>query len=128
MSDGDLHSWHRLEEIRARLGNATPGPWETVPTVGNAVIAPDADGGYWTDVADRIETEPDAAFIANAPADIAWLLAEVEGLREQVADAWDLGVRAGWAMSGEGWNAEYPGDIDPLDELNYPNPYREETT
>lgn len=68
------------------------------------------------------------AFIANAPADIAWLLAEVERLREQVADAWDLGVRAGWAMSGEGWNAEYPGDIDPLDELNYANPYREETT
>ena len=67
----------RIDAIRDRLAKATPGPWETVPTTGNAVASPDGDG-YWTDVADRIESEPDADLIANAPADLAYLLAELD--------------------------------------------------
>ena len=59
--------------------------------------------------------------------DVPELLAEVERLRDLLADAWDQGVRVGWGMSGEGWNGEYPGDLDPLAEANTPNPYRKDS-
>lgn len=52
----------RLNEIRARLDAATPGPYE------------------WHGC-----PPGDAAFLTNAPADIAWLLAEVERLAKRVA-------------------------------------------
>ena len=71
----------RLAEIRARVENATPGPWEAIPTADNAVVADDGDG-YWTDVADRIETEADAEFIAASRTDLPALLAAVEAVRE----------------------------------------------
>lgn len=70
----------RLAEIRARVDAATEGPWEVIPTVGNAVVADDGDG-YWTDVADRIETEADAEFIAASRTDLPALLAAVEAVR-----------------------------------------------
>ena len=86
----------RIDAIRDRLAKATPGPWETVPTTGNAVASPDGDG-YWTDVADRIESEPDADLIANAPADLAYLLAEMDKARAGLAEAWREGFSAGYA-------------------------------
>jgi hypothetical protein len=52
----------RLAEIRARLDAATPGEWPFGEMV-------------------RHLLPPDADLIAHAPADIAWLLAEVERLR-----------------------------------------------
>ena len=72
----------RLQEIRARLDAATPGPWNfgriagdwgSVHTHGrtNVVINSEDDGGY----------AADQDLIAHAPADIAWLLDEVERLR-----------------------------------------------
>jgi hypothetical protein len=71
----------RLAEIRARLaGLATPTPWDV-----------DVVRGSWTDsVVSQVEphaivaqwiVSTDAAFIASAPDDIAWLLDEIERLR-----------------------------------------------
>jgi ubiquinone biosynthesis protein UbiJ len=94
----------RIAEIRARLDAATPGPW----TMG---VDSDAEAWLWdamTDpyrggvhaigigapprgnrraqyIADVHEDEASADLIAHAPADIAWLLDEVDALRERVA-------------------------------------------
>ena len=58
----------RLQEIRARLDAATPGPWEVVCNTTSDVVGV-LDGDY-----------DDADLIAHAPADIAWLLEEVDNL------------------------------------------------
>lgn len=71
---------NRLQEIRARLDAATPGPWE--------------EGGFdrpWSVTAGRFvlderssaTRQADADLIAHAPADIAWLLDELERCREE---------------------------------------------
>jgi hypothetical protein len=77
----------RLEEIRARwkaVRSATP--WHTDET-GAAVVA--ADGttvathsvdGWWAGSGPQLHPE-DAAAIAAAPEDVAWLVAEIERLR-----------------------------------------------
>ena len=109
----------RIEEIRERLEKATPGPWED-----DGVNVTQANG-EWVDVTpSRVECmsycyggsvermkDDDRTFIANAPADVAFLLAEVERLEREKADAWDEGHRVG--MSG--W-------------LESVNPYRKEET
>ena len=74
----------RLAEIRARLDAATPGPWENTDdwSVVTAVVRqrskwlPD----YEMPVAD-VGQPVNADLIAHAPADIAWLLDEVEAAR-----------------------------------------------
>ena len=58
-----------LEPIKERLAAATPGPWDF------HIIPPEIGG---------MGTGADAEFIANAPEDIAALIAEVERLRGQV--------------------------------------------
>lgn len=93
----------RLAEIRARAENATEGPWEVIPTVGNAVVADDGDG-YWTDVADRIETEADAEFIAASRTDLPALLAAVEAVTKR-ADRWTSLDRPAGDDFHEGFNA-----------------------
>lgn len=62
----------RLQEIRARLDAATPGPWEK--TSPNVVVAAG-------DVVAGVPLTNNADLIAHAPADLAWLLDEVERLR-----------------------------------------------
>lgn len=72
-----------LEPIKARLAVATPGPWHVEPE--------DTACGSFVARMPGIYIEPehqhlapagnDAALIANAPADIAALVAEVERLR-----------------------------------------------
>ena len=57
-----------LDAIKGRLAAITEWPW--------IAFCEDAGG---------IKSEADAAFIANAPDDIARMLAEVERLREEVA-------------------------------------------
>lgn len=92
----------RLDEIRARLAAATPGPWTLFAAAAEsevmAVLKPgeprerivtmDADHYVVTlgvdecgdgDGPDRAVA--DATLIANAPADLAYLLGEVERLR-----------------------------------------------
>lgn len=77
-------------EIQARIDAATPGPWE-------AYNPGDGTARLWTvrdneDDAERLIHEPigyldwdNGVLIANAPADLAYLLARVATLEAQVA-------------------------------------------
>lgn len=71
----------RLQEIRARLDAATPGPWHVHP-VGSIEVRRLDYSGF---VVARANHDDDADLIAHAPADLAWLLAEIDALRERVA-------------------------------------------
>lgn len=75
----------RLDEIKARLEKATPGPWAVAGRNGylNQVeIAPAIATAYGAGE----EVQANAALIAHAPADIAYLLGEVERLREVLTE------------------------------------------
>lgn len=70
----------RLNEIKERLRLATPGPWRTARAWrGERAFGPNPDTMYeWSAaegvmVVGRARAE-DAEFLANAPADIAYLL------------------------------------------------------
>jgi len=72
----------RIKQIRERLEAATPGPWTVLYDDGSLHGTPEEwfvnfDAHHDTTNIDR---EPDAAFIANAPADIAYLLERVKTL------------------------------------------------
>lgn len=83
----------RLEEIRARLDKATPGPWEArVNDLTDEVIIEHEQEYRWqvawiADTYKRDWAMPDADLIANAPADLAWALSEIERLSKIVEDA-----------------------------------------
>lgn len=86
----------RLDEIRARLAAATPGPWKNTGTGVNQdaewwYSVEDA-GGEW--VYDRAGVyacrEQDADFIAHAPTDMAYLLDEVARLLAELRAAREL--------------------------------------
>jgi len=89
MAGGDGDSDH-LAAIEARAQAATEGLWRAG---GSGVVA---DREY---VAMGVRTDPDAAFIANAPTDIAHLLALV---REQQAKLDRVLELAYWAGK-RGW-------------------------
>ena len=74
----------RLAEIRARLDAATPGPWFHYPGEPWVTNATDEPRIIVATVSPRM-TGDNADLIAHAPADIAWLLAEVERLQKRVA-------------------------------------------
>ena len=84
-----------LDPIRARLAAATPGPWERVPAIVSDTRPADCYDIWAADdwLCANIH-HTDAALIANAPADMAALLAEVERLRETVAHV--RGVAESW--------------------------------
>jgi hypothetical protein len=80
----------RLDEIRARLAAASPGPWERGA---NYLI-----GGIWIlhagpepedrrVVADLITRDEDSTLIGHAPADLAYLLDEVDRTRAALVEA-----------------------------------------
>ena len=92
----------RLDEIKARLGAATPSPWkaDTIENVGNNWLigtvlnaGSDQEGAQWIVTTDGLHAsectsggaEEDTQFIAHSPDDIKWLIAEVERLEEQLA-------------------------------------------
>lgn len=90
----------RLEEIRARAGSATPGPWfpwdrgvgwhiaitkNREQPWGMPKLLPE---GNDTDIGRR----EDAEFIAHARADVPWLCDEVERLASELAQ-WKCGRR-----------------------------------
>ena len=86
----------RVGEIEARLVAATPGPWKTVRY--DLSLYVEAESGELNPinlgyVGNRPEN--DAAFIAHAPADVAYLLAELrkahEALErvETLAERWE---------------------------------------
>lgn len=80
----------RLQEIRARLDAATPGrgPWRADADFQSENPTLRVITGTYPDTVRMVAATLDAAetkFIAHAPADIAWLLAEIDALRERVA-------------------------------------------
>jgi len=93
----------RLDEIEDRLYAITTGPWEHQP-YGDQNQNGDYCGGYILDghgeyliseVSDR-----DGPFIANAPTDVAYLLAELRKAHEALAAVEKLERR--WATLAEG--------------------------
>lgn len=91
-----------LEPINARLAAATPGPWHVEPE--------DTACGSFVARMPGIYIEPehqhlapagnDAALIANAPADIAALVAEVERLTKERDEAQSIATK--WFGAGAG--------------------------
>jgi hypothetical protein len=79
----------RLQEIRARLDAATPGPWSNSVSWDcvEADVMPTTNylEPYRTTVA-RARLPMNADLIAHAPADIAWLLDEISMLEMDVAE------------------------------------------
>lgn len=83
----------KIAEIRERLAKATPGPWWYDATCCNqwgeahagSVRAPELDGDFIVKVEpDAERPEADAQLIANAPSDLAWLLSELDAVRQDV--------------------------------------------
>ena len=72
----------RIDEIRERLDKATPGPWKATYEAADDWVSITGqgfyDGGHWMTCPEVATCEgivgPDADLIANAPADLAWLL------------------------------------------------------
>lgn len=110
----------RIDEIRERLDKATPGPWAFASAPAEESDETPADylagaltgdgplfvvwvpstegnpGGYVLTAAtgDGPHASQDADLIANAPADLAWCLGEIERLQEALAQAWQEGFSA----------------------------------
>ena len=70
----------RINEIKARLKAATPGPWD------DKLTAVYKDCTAIRICGDFHHFKTDAAFIANAPSDISYLLSEIEQLERESAD------------------------------------------
>jgi hypothetical protein len=73
----------RLNEIAQRTAKATPGPWKAQPRLynGPAFVHVASDDT----VVSAHQDDPDAQFIANAPCDVQWLLAQVDQTRQRAA-------------------------------------------
>lgn len=79
----------REEEIKARIAAATAGPWRVE---GETWLEVRGTQDPIADMPGSIRDQADAALIANAPADLAYLLSENERLRaaaEQAANAFE---------------------------------------
>ena len=89
----------RVAAIRARLAAATPGPWKWFGRGhnrawalghrsgrGSAVLDGDLNGDG--DACVGFNRRADATLIANAPADLAWLLEENARLTAEL-ESWD---------------------------------------
>jgi hypothetical protein len=83
---------NRIDDIKSRLAAVVPGPWHVDPRnlCDVEVVDRDAPGDPWS-VCTVEEGLPGdekghahAALIANAPADLTYLLAEVERLRGEI--------------------------------------------
>lgn len=82
----------RLQEIRARLDAATPGPWRVIEPLqqtarpARRMIVADLEAAQQSSEIGNVQMSWfDTRFITHAPDDIAWLLAEIDALRERVA-------------------------------------------
>ena len=77
-----------LEVIKARLAAATPGPWEQMPSKNKGgvdrYVGPPGCGPICEMSVIREKWGDDMRLIANAPTDLAALVAEVERLRAEV--------------------------------------------
>jgi hypothetical protein len=78
----------RLAEIIARLTAATPGPWTALDPDDYAIYVTGPHGGPVCEVRGygaRLPQRDNQALIANAPADLAWCIGEIERLALRVA-------------------------------------------
>lgn len=81
----------RIADIRKRLVEATPGPWHMKtkrPGASTALIFVDPEIGTYC-VAST--TDKDAALIAAAPSDLAWLLDRLQRAEELLRLTMQLG-------------------------------------
>lgn len=85
----------KLEEIRERWSNVTPGEWKYDSCSGRVYTSPPFDLHRFdqmdTDIFKVEELEGDGIAAAHAPADIAALAAAVEGVLAVVASPQDHG-------------------------------------
>ncbi len=89
-------------QIRERLAKATPGPWEhaqdeVMNTVVHFVHTQKKANSFCISIRIPGTKEHDADLIANAPSDLAWLLAERDLLSRKLEVAMDL-------IRGEGFD------------------------
>lgn len=75
----------RVDEIKARLEAATPGPWRTNKFV--TFIEAEKDGEFICQFPNYYNYNGNSNLVANAPADIAFLLSEVERLKKALNTA-----------------------------------------
>ena len=87
----------RIDEIRERLDQITPGPWEveTMPETGESRVyrSHETTGENLEQVAPGGVMRADAEFIAHAPTDLAWCIDYIEVL--------------GWVLRDEGYDPAY---------------------
>jgi hypothetical protein len=69
----------RIDQIRSRWNNATPGPW-----IHEGAFVVMRDGKFHVKVA--VAGWNDAEFISKAPEDIAWLIGKIERLKSASSD------------------------------------------
>ena len=93
----------REAEIAERLKGISPAPWQTDPRFHGKVYCDDSLGSMVADCSSaytlavsHLTEEANAAFIANAPSDLSYLLAEVSILRERVATLGQDAKRLDW--------------------------------
>ena len=80
MSNNDERQ-ERIAQIRARVEAATPGPWVTWPDGTEESVEAVAVGRFVCHLNSNMrQFREDAALIANAPADLAYLLERVAAL------------------------------------------------
>lgn len=71
-----------LTAIRARLEAATPGSWNTISSLDRIAIYRAPSGGP-SEMLGHVNRWPDAAFIAHAPDDVAYLLGELDAAKAE---------------------------------------------
>jgi hypothetical protein len=101
----------RLEEIRARLAAATPGPWTAIQKTWRSRTSGHTWSAYGIEQSQEVYgddawaisyatdtgqiAQKDADLIAHAPADLAYLLAEVERLQGIMGILEEVGAERG---------------------------------
>lgn len=90
-----------IQEIKERWSKATPGPWKSI----SSKYEPEtihASNGKMIATISMSNSYANAAAIASAPADIAYLLQEIERMRKVLKD-WET-WEADWIRSDECWD------------------------
>lgn len=113
MSNNDERQ-ERIAQIRARVEAATPGPWVTWPDGTEESVEAVAVGRFVCHLNSNMrQFREDAALIANAPADLAYLLSELAAAQareqaltravEKAADWHSLSAHEFEGKWGNGW-------------------------
>lgn len=76
----------RIDEIRARLEKATPGPWTVVANSSGGATLVRGGGDWKAHEQTHLQIVPkcDAEFIAHSRADVEYLLAEIARLQQEL--------------------------------------------